>query len=101
VRLPSAGAGTWLDGTAADTGAAGLRGTYQIQDAMVMTYYDDIVRLLNNIGNAMYYYDNCNTGEPHHKAITDISEKIEQLQTKVNQQVTEFHDWIMQRKNLI
>ena len=66
-----------------------------------MTYYDDIVRLLNNINNLIYYYDNCNTGEPHHKVIADIEERIEQLQTKVNQQVTEFGDWVMQRKNLI
>ena len=66
-----------------------------------MTYYDDIVRLLNNINNAMYYYDNCNTGEPHHKAITDIEDKIGLLQMKVNQQVAEFGDWVMQRKNLI
>lgn len=66
-----------------------------------MTYYEDIVRLLNNIGNSMYYYDNCNVGEQHSKAIADIEDKIELLQTKVNQQVTEFHVWVMQRKNLI
>lgn len=66
-----------------------------------MTYYDDIVRLLNVIENSMFYFDNIDMGYRDVTRLERISEKIEQLQTKVNQQVTEFHDWIMQRKNLI
>jgi hypothetical protein len=66
-----------------------------------MTYYDDIVRLLNEVGNLIYYYDNMNDGESHSRMLGAIEEKIELLQTKVNQQVSEFHVWIMQRKNLI
>lgn len=66
-----------------------------------MTYYEDIVRLLNEVGNLIYYYDNMNDGKPHSRMLGAIEEKIELLQTKVNQQVSEFHVWIMQRKNLI
>lgn len=66
-----------------------------------MMYYDDIVRLLNAIENSMFYFDNIDMGYRDVTRLERISEKIEQLQTKVNQQVTEFHDWIMQRKNLV
>lgn len=66
-----------------------------------MKYYDDIVRLLNAIENSMFYFDNIDIGYRDATRLERISEKIEQLQTKVNQQVTEWHDWIMQRKNLI
>lgn len=66
-----------------------------------MIYYDDIVRLLGVIGNSMYYYDNVDIGEHDIKRLENIEDKIQQLQVKVNQQVNEFHVWIMQRKNLI
>ena len=66
-----------------------------------MTYYDDIVRLLTLIDNSMFYFDNIDIGERDAARLEHIQDKIEQLQTKVNQQVVEFHDWVMQRKNLI
>lgn len=66
-----------------------------------MTYYDDIVRLLTLIDNSMFYFDNIDIGERDAERLEHIQDKIEQLQTKVNQQVVEFHDWVMQRKNLI
>ena len=66
-----------------------------------MTYYDDIVRLLNAIEISMFYFDNIDIGERDAARLEHIQDKIELLQMKVNQQVTEFHDWVMQRKNLI
>ena len=65
-----------------------------------MTYYLDILMLLIRINEAMSSYDR---HKKHHTESTldEIADKIQELQTKVNQQVMEVNVWLLQRKNLI
>ena len=66
-----------------------------------MTYYDDIVRLMRWIKEDIYNYDHHENSNRPSATLEEIVEKIGLLQMRFNQQVVEFHDWIMQRKNMI
>ena len=67
----------------------------------MMSYYHEILLLMSRIHDDIFNYDHREI--PNRPAVTmeEIEDKIELLQMKVNQQVAEWHNWIMQRKNLI
>lgn len=67
----------------------------------MMSYYHEILLLMSRIHDDIFNYDHREIPNRPSVTMEEIEDKIELLQMKVNQQVTEFGDWVMQRKNMI